>query len=281
MRLADDTPREERIGDRDLTRWPSRAGQWLVRLAGRLARNVSAHGVLYLTAVIGLVLVAGLTAVSAGLYDAVVEQDGVSRLDQPVLDQAIADRTPTNTWVLTQFTHLGGPVGMTIIASLITVIMAWRWRSRTPLVLMLIAVAGSLTLTTVGKAVVARSRPPLSEAVPPYEYAFSFPSGHALNSTVIAGTVAYLLARRLRTRWARTLAVVVAVLWAVAMGLSRVFLGHHWLSDVVAAWLFGLGWLTVVVTAHRLMITLGRVNPVLPVSRMASGAPEPNGPGST
>lgn len=267
MRLADDTPREERIGDRDLTRWPSRAGQWLVRLAGRLARNVSAHGVLYLTAVIGLVLVAGLTAVSAGLYDAVVEQDGVSRLDQPVLDQAIADRTPTNTWVLTQFTHLGGPVGMTIIASLITVIMVWRWRSRTPLVLMLIAVAGSLTLTTVGKAVVARSRPPLSEAVPPYEYAFSFPSGHALNSTVIAGTVAYLLARRLRTRWARTLAVVVAVLWAVAMGLSRVFLGHHWLTDVIVGWSLGAAWLVVVVTAHRLFLTLraaraARIGPV-------------------
>ncbi|GAA3697791.1 hypothetical protein GCM10022204_12430 [Microlunatus aurantiacus] len=256
MKLADDTPHEERIGDRDLTRWPSWAGRGLVRLVSRVARNVSAHGVLYLTAAVGLVLIAGLTAVSAGLYDAVVEQDGVSQLDQPVLNQAIADRTPTNTWVLTQFTHLGGPVGMTIIASLITVIMVWRWRSRTPLFLMLIAVAGSLTLTTVGKAVVGRSRPPLSEAVPPYEYAFSFPSGHALNSTVIAGMVAYLLVRRLRTRWARTLAVVVAVLWAVAMGVSRVFLGHHWLTDVIVGWSLGAAWLAVVITAHRLFLTL-------------------------
>ncbi len=268
MRLADDTPGEERIGDRDLTRWPSRAGRWLVRLASRPARNVSAHGVLYLTALIGLVLVAGLTAVSAGLYDAVVEQDGVSQLDQPVLNQAIAERTPTNTWVLTQFTHLGGPVGMTIIASLITVVMVWRWRSRTPLFLMLIAVAGSLTLTTVGKAVVGRSRPPLSEAVPPYEYAFSFPSGHALNSTVIAGMVAYLLVRRLRTRWARSLAVVVAVLWAVAMGLSRVFLGHHWLTDVIVGWSLGAGWLVVVITAHRLFLTVraARADSISPVA---------------
>jgi undecaprenyl-diphosphatase len=256
MKLADDTPLEERIGDRDLKRWPSAAGRALVRLVSRLAGNVSAHAVLYLTAAVGLVLVGALTAVSAALYDAVVEQDGVSRLDQPVLDQAIAVRTSTNTWVLTQFTHLGGPVGMTVIASLITVLMVWRWRSRTPLFLMLVAVAGSLLLTTVGKAVVGRSRPPLSEAVPPFEYAFSFPSGHALNSTVIAGIVAYLLVRRLRTRWARGLAVVVAVLWAVAMGLSRVFLGHHWLTDVIVGWSLGAAWLVVLISAHRLFLTI-------------------------
>jgi undecaprenyl-diphosphatase len=63
---------------------------------------------------------------------------------------------------------------------------------------MLIAVAGSLTMTTVGKAVVGRVRPPLTESVPPYEYVFSFPSAHALNSIVIAGMVPYLLLRRLR-----------------------------------------------------------------------------------
>lgn len=256
MKLADDTPSEERIGDRDLTRWPTKAGQLLVQLARRLAGSVSANAVLYLTAAAGLVVVLALTAASAGVYDAVVENDGVSRLDQPVLDEAIAVRTPVNTQLLTWFTHLGGPVGMTIIASLITVVMVWRWRSRTPLVLMLIAVAGSLSLTTVGKAVVGRSRPPLSEAVPPYEYAFSFPSGHALNSTVIAGMIAYLLARRLRTRWARTLTVVVAALWAITMGLSRVFLGHHWLTDVMVGWSLGAAWLVVVITAHRLFLTI-------------------------
>ncbi len=256
MPLADDTPQEERIGDRDLTRWPSRAGRGLVGLVSRLATNVSAHAVLYLTAAVGLVLVAALTLASAGLYDAVVEQDGVAQLDQPALDEAIAVRNPTNTTLLTWFTHLGGPLGMTIIASLITAAMVWRWRSRTPLVLMLVAVAGSLTLTTVGKAAVGRSRPPLSEAVPPYEYAFSFPSGHALNSTVIAGLVAYLLARRLRTRWARVLTIAAAVAWAVAMGLSRVFLGHHWLTDVMVGWLLGAAWLVVVITAHRLFLTL-------------------------
>jgi membrane-associated phospholipid phosphatase len=261
VQLAEDTPDEERIGGRDLTRWPTPLGRKLVRVVAALAAKVSAHSVLYITASIGLALVVALTAAGAGIYDAVAEHDGISSLDQPALEQSIARRTATNTQLLTWFTHLGGLVGMTIIASVITISMVWRWRSRTPLVLMLIAVGGSLTMTIVGKAIVGRVRPPLTEAVPPYEYAFSFPSGHALNSTVIAGMVAYLLVRRLRSQWARAAAVILAVAWAIAMGLSRVFLGHHWLTDVTFAWLLGAAWLALLITSHRLYLTIRRVGP--------------------
>jgi membrane-associated phospholipid phosphatase len=256
--LADDTRAEESIGQRDLTRWPTAAGRALVHLVGRLAAGVSAHTVLYTTLLVGLVTVVGFAAGGAAIYESVAENDGISRLDQPTLDAAITLRTPTNTELATGFTHLGGPIGMTVIASLITVAMVWRWRSRTPLFLMLIATAGSLLMTNVGKVIVGRARPPLSEAVPPYEYAFSFPSGHTLNSTVIAGVVAYLLLRRLRTTWARALTVVLAVVWTVVMGLSRVFLGHHWLTDVVFAWLLGTAWLALIITAHRLFLTVRR-----------------------
>jgi len=70
--------------------------------------------------------------------------------------------------------------------------------------------------------------------------------------------VAYLLARRLKTRWARGVAVIVAAGWAVAMGLSRVFLGHHWLTDVMFGWLLGAAWLALLITVHRLFLTIRR-----------------------
>ena len=261
MRLSDDTPDEERVGSRDLTRWPTPAGRWLVRLVASLADRGSAHAVLSISAVLGMLIMVGLAAAGAGVYDAVAEQDGISSLDQPVLNEAIGLRTAMNTRLLTWFTHLGGPAGMSIIASLITIAMVWRWRSRTPLILMVFAVAGSLAMTIIGKAVVARARPPLAEAVPPYEYAFSFPSGHALNSTVIAGVVAYLLIRRLRRQWARAACVLIAIAWALAMGLSRVFLGHHWLTDVIFGWLIGAAWLSLLITSHRLFLTVRRIKP--------------------
>ena len=213
--LRDDTPTEQEIGNRSLTSWPSSLGRWLVRLALRLARLVSAHAVLAITAGIGAVLLTGFAVAGAEVYEAVTEGDGVAGLDRPVLDTAISLRSARLDRVLTGFTHLGGPTGMTIIASLITVLMVWRWRSRTPLILMIMAVAGSLLITMVGKELVGRMRPPLADAVPPYESSPSFPSGHALNSTVIAGIVGYLLLRRLSSMLARVLTVAAALGWAI------------------------------------------------------------------
>jgi membrane-associated phospholipid phosphatase len=222
--------------------------------APQLAGRLPGHVVLVITALVGGLLVAGLTAAGSEVYEAVAEKDGLSGLDWPALELAIRWRTPLTDQLVTWFTNLGGPVGMTIIAAAVTILMVWRWRSPTPLILMVIAVAGSLTFTHVGKAIVGRARPPLTDAIPPYEYAFSFPSGHTLNSTVIAGMIAYLVARRLTSGVGRALCGIAAVIWAVAMGLSRVFLGHHWLTDVIFAWLIGLAWLALLITAHRIFL---------------------------
>jgi membrane-associated phospholipid phosphatase len=132
------------------------------------------------------------------------------------------------------------------------------WRRWSPAVLVVVTMLGSLVLTVAGKAAVTRARPPHVDAVPPYEFGFSFPSGHSLNAVMLAGIVAYLLLRRLRRAWARRLTVALATAYAVAMGLSRVFLGHHWLTDVLVGWVLGLAWLNVVITAHRLFLTLRR-----------------------
>ena len=231
-----------------------------------LTRYISTHAVLAVTASVGGLVILGLTAASAAIYDAVAEKDGISSLDRPALDQVIAWRTPLANRIFTGFTHLGGPLLMTLIASAVTLLMVFRWRSLTPLILMIIAVAGSLTFTNVGKAIVGRARPPLSDAVPPYEHAFSFPSGHTLNSTVIAGLVAYLVAIRLSSRLGVALCVVLAAAWAAAMGFSRVFLGHHWLTDVIFAWLLGLAWLALLITAHRIFLAV----------RIVETSPEPS-----
>jgi membrane-associated phospholipid phosphatase len=267
--LADVTPEENRIGSTELTHWRSAPGRWLVRLVSQLARSVSAHGVLAITATIGGLLVLLFTVAAGAIYDAVAEGDGVSAFDHPVLREALTLRNPGLDRGLTWFTHLGGPLGMTLIAAALTVAMVWRWRSRTPLLLMLITVAGSLSMTLIGKAVVGRIRPPQVVAVPPYESSPSFPSGHALNSTAIAGMVAYLMLLHLERTLSRVLAVVLAGCWAVGIGLSRVFLGHHWLTDVMVGWVLGLAWLALVVTAHRLFLTVRQHHPVLPASEPA------------
>jgi membrane-associated phospholipid phosphatase len=223
--------------------------RFLAVLTARLGR----HAVLVLTLVAGLVPALLLTFAAAGVYDAVVEVDGVAGLDQPVLDAALAARSPALDTAVTWLTNLGGTVGMPLIAGAAVLALYWWKRSWTPLVLVAVAAAGSLLLTVAGKSIVGRHRPSLQDAVPPYEYSASFPSGHSLNSVVVVGTLAYILVLYLHSRTGRIAVIAGAALFIAAVGLSRVYLGHHWLTDVLVAWSLGLAWLAIVITIHQLL----------------------------
>ncbi|MFP5313355.1 MAG: phosphatase PAP2 family protein, partial [Actinomycetes bacterium] len=124
-----------------------------------------------------------------------------------------------------------------------------NWR---PLILIGGAAAVSVTATTFGKKLVGRTRPDHADAVPPYEDSPSFPSGHTLNTTVVISLVIYLVCIQFHTMLVRVTAITGGTLFIIAMGLSRVFLGHHWLTDVMAGWVLGLAWVGLVILGHRL-----------------------------
>ncbi|WP_247827299.1 phosphatase PAP2 family protein [Arthrobacter antioxidans] len=243
------------VGPRDLTRWTSPVGRFLVRCVRPLARWAGPHAALLLLIAVGGGVAAALTAASAEVYESVVEADGVAALDQPALDLAVSMREGWFDAFITGYTNIGGPIGMPILAVSVMVLLAVHRRSWTPVILLPAAAFGSLLMTVAGKDAIGRLRPPIDLAVPPYESSPSFPSGHSLNAVVIAGIVAYLLVLRQERRRTRALTVALAVVFAVTMGLSRVYLGHHWFTDVLVAWTLGVAWLAVVITAHRLYLT--------------------------
>ena len=243
------------VGDQDLTRWSTRFGRILAGAVQRISRLLGPHAALIVTLIVGAMIAVSLSAVFAQVYESVVAADGVAGLDHPVLDTAKTVRSPVVDVLATAYTDVGGTVGMPALALTVMVVLALRRRSWTPVILIVTAGAGSLLMTIAGKQLIGRTRPPLVDAVRPYEYSASFPSGHSLNSVVIAGIVAYLIVLRLRSQRVRTLTVILAALFAATMGLSRVYLGHHWLTDVLAAWSLGAAWLAMVITAHRLYLT--------------------------
>lgn len=243
------------MGRRDLTHWRSRPGRWLARRVVSLGSVTASTVVLIVTALVGAAIAVGLAMVFAEIYEMVTEGDGIAGFDEPLLAWVVAHRGPAADAVVTVFTTSGGPIWMPVVTVIATGLLVWRLRTWAPLVLMLIAVAGSLAMTVVGKAVVGRHRPPLEYAVPPYESSASFPSGHSLNSMVITAVLVYFLLTHLAGLLARTVAVLAGGAYAGAMGLSRVYLGHHWLSDVLAAWTLGLCWVGLLITAHRLALT--------------------------
>lgn len=243
------------IGGNDLTRWDTRLGQHLAVAVGRASRVLGPHATLILTLTIGAALAISLTAVFAQVYESVVEADGVAGLDHPVLATAKTVRSPALDIITTAYTDIGGTIGMPVLALAVMAALALRRRSWTPVILIVIAGTGSLLMTIAGKSLIGRTRPPLTDAVPPYEHSASFPSGHSLNAVVIAGVVAYLIILRLKSPRARIITALLAGLFAATIGLSRVYLGHHWLTDVLADWALGASWLALVITAHRLYLT--------------------------
>ncbi|MFP3580551.1 phosphatase PAP2 family protein [Arthrobacter sp. SIMBA_036] len=244
------------VGGQDLTRWKSPVGRFMVRIAQRITAFLGPYAALVITLAVGLAVVLALALVFGEVYESVTEADGVAGLDHPVLDAAKSVRSPALNVAVTAYTDIGGTIGMPIIAVVIMIWLALRRRSWTPVILIVTAGLGSLLMTIAGKQLFGRARPNLSDAVPPYEHSPSFPSGHSLNSIVIAGIVAYIIILRLETTRARVITILVASAFAITIGLSRVYLGHHWLTDVLAAWALGIAWLALVITAHRLYLTV-------------------------
>ncbi len=246
------------VGTVDLTHWYTPWGRFLARLARRIGSVLTARGALLLILLVGAGIALVLSFLASRVYESITESDGVAGLDRPILDAAMRARSPFLDGLVTAYTHIAGPIGMPIIAVVAIVVLSLVRKSWTPAILIAAAGIGSLLMTVAGKDIIDRSRPPLADAVPPYEYSPSFPSGHTLNATVVAGVIAYLLVLRMSTRRARAITITVAGSFALTIGLSRVFLGHHWFTDVLAGWVLGLAWLSLVITAHRLYLTTRR-----------------------
>ncbi len=244
------------VGRRDVTEWRSRGGRRLVEAHRRLAeRRNEPLAVATTLAIGGAIAVAGVWATTF-LYDAVADQDGIARLDRPVLARAKRARGPLPNGAAAAIAHLFGPIGMPVLAAAAGTTLSLRARDPLPVVTVAAAGAGSVLMTLGGKGVVDRHRPPRRDAIPPFEHSPSFPSGHTLNATVVAGTLAYLLMLEQRQNAPQIATAAVATAATATVGLSRVLLGAHWFTDVLTGWAAGAGWLATVVTAHRLHLTL-------------------------
>lgn len=136
-------------------------------------------------------------------------------------------------------TALGGFTVLTLVTVLAAAIFLLHRKVRQALVLVATVLVGQVG-SSVLKGVYERPRPDLvPHAV--YVYSASFPSGHSMLSATVYLTLAALIAGLETRRAAKALIFAAAVLVMVAVGVSRVYLGVHWPSDVLAGWCAGAG----------------------------------------
>jgi membrane-associated phospholipid phosphatase len=143
------------------------------------------------------------------------------------------------TIALRLITDLGSPVGATVLAVAVCAGVAWTIRSFLPLLLGAIGPGGLGVVVTVIKAGVGRPRPAVPVAAV-HAHGFSFPSGHAAGTAVVALTSAWMLTHWVVSRWSAQVTVwTTALLFIGTVGFSRVYLGVHYPSDVLGGWLLG------------------------------------------
>jgi membrane-associated phospholipid phosphatase len=122
------------------------------------------------------------------------------------------------------------------------VIVLWRASRRVDAMFVALAVIGITVLVAVLKAVYQRARPDLGSSIP-LPHSYSLPSGHAATAVVLYGALGLLLAERARSRIRAAAWLAAAVVIALAIGTSRIFLDVQFVSDVAAGFAVGLAFL--------------------------------------
>ncbi|WP_369690723.1 phosphatase PAP2 family protein [Nocardia crassostreae] len=170
----------------------------------------------------------------------VVAAGWVTGWDVGVLGWFVEHRGVGWTGVAKGITFFGNPRHATVITVGVAGVVWWRFRDYRPAVLVGGTVLGAAGVSTVTKALVGRERPPVGTRLV-VESNMSYPSGHATATAALVGVVVlvYLTSRPGRVR--ATLAVGAAVVTVVVMSVTRLYLGVHWLSDVVGGALLGTG----------------------------------------
>ena len=169
-------------------------------------------------------------------------------------------------------TQLGSTLAVVAVAAAIVGIGWTAGRPRTAMIGGLTIGIGSLIISVL-KRVMQRARPDLLDPVI-VETGFSFPSGHAANAMVAYGIAAVVIGRLPAPRWARVSAQAVLAVLVFLIGLSRVWLGVHYPTDVIAGWLIG----SVAVLAYAELSRPGQPGRGAEVAGVGRGAPRSDPP---
>lgn len=169
--------------------------------------------------------------------------------DQILIDVIQGQESPGLTRIMETFTFIGNGWPVIVITLLIMTYLYLILGHRRELLLLSCVMLGSPVLNRLLKLLYARERPTFHRLIE--ETGYSFPSGHSMSAFCLYSTVAYLLWRHIQDRKGRVLLVLISVMFISVIGLSRIYLGVHYPSDVIGAYLAGGAWVSCCVWLYK------------------------------
>jgi len=196
--------------------------------------------------VIGLFVFFTTTLLLAVISDEVIQGRPLTVMDSEFSVWLQTTRTPARVSAMRYVTWLGSTVVASSITTVVGIYLLWR-RRRYWFTALVLSVAGGAIINRVLKSTFQRARPQLDDPIFTFT-GYSFPSGHTLTATVVFGCLAALIVANTKNQIVRVVAILAASLLIGLVAFSRIYLGAHYLTDVVGAIAEGLAWLSLCLT---------------------------------
>ena len=189
-------------------------------------------------------------------------------IDQSVLDWFVAHRVSWLSPVIEVVTVLGSSVFLIPFVVAVGVWSRRRCGTSRPFVLLGVAYGGAYAVSQALKVLVGRPRPPAGVAIGHYS-GYAFPSGHATQAAAVWLMVAFVVAAAAPSSRQRMWIWIAAVSTVVVVGITRLYLAAHWLTDVVGGWVFGALWFGSILAVG----VRGRIGACAPSASTPTGSP--------
>ena len=189
------------------------------------------------------------------LAEEILEKETL-QFDQSIIQAIDPIRSDRLLNVIEIITELGSVWWITVVSIATVAILWFKKRDGWSIVFFIIAQAAGGLLTKVLKHFFARSRPSVDAAYDAVGY--SFPSGHAMGSFLLYGFIGYLIVRSQRGRTTKWISGLLVLLFILMIGFSRIYLGVHYPSDVLAGYAAGTLWLSVCIFSLEWVLWMKR-----------------------
>ncbi len=199
---------------------------------------------------ISVVILSVYTFIFERFADELIEAE-LYHFDQTIIDWIQSFIRPQFTSSMKIFTFLGSPVALLLLLFISAALMIWQ-KKRWETLFLVIGITGGSIFNLLLKWIFHRQRPTMHRLIE--ETGYSFPSGHSMVSFIFYGMICMLLFMFLKSRIAKAIIIMSTVLIIVMIGLSRIYLGVHYPSDVLAGYAAGGVWLTICLIGLRLVL---------------------------
>ncbi|SHN22886.1 phosphatase PAP2 family protein [Gracilibacillus kekensis] len=204
-----------------------------------------------ITLILGFIAIILTTAMFLELAEDVLEKE-IFMIDHFFQDYLVSD---SNNWfyqMMEILTEAGSVLFLTVASVMVIAYLFLTKKSKWYILFLIVNMVGISLLTKVLKLLFERERP---ELIDQYDgTGFSFPSGHSTGAIAFYGFIIYLIWKKVSIKWVKFLALVLSGFLAVAIPLSRVVLGVHYFTDILAGMSLGLAWLITCLIALEFLL---------------------------